>query len=283
MSKEKKSGKKAGPVVFNVFTCIVAVVAIAVMIFTIVSVTTFDKADRDLFGYKGFIVLSDSMSKTDFDAGDLVLVKEVDPATLQEGDIISYQSTNAHNFGDVVTHKIREVTTDENGNPGFVTYGTTTDTNDENIVTYEYVIGKYVKSIPNVGTFFHFLKTVPGYFVCIFIPFMLLIIPQAVNTVKLFRRYRDEQMGSIKEERKQLAAEKEESEKMKEELAMLKAQLAEQQRTPEPKPEPVPEPIPIPELKVKVTEEQIQALMEKHDLTREQVISVIVKKYGVNC
>ena len=30
------------------------------------------------------------------------------------------------------------------------------------------------------------------------------------------------------------------------------------------------------------SEEQIQALMKKHNLTREQVIAVIVKKYGVN-
>ena len=52
--------------------------AVFMMIFTIVSVSTFDRADRSLFGYKAFIVLSDSMSKTDFNAGDLVLVKEID-------------------------------------------------------------------------------------------------------------------------------------------------------------------------------------------------------------
>lgn len=69
------------------------------------------------------------MSATDFDAGDLVLVKEVDPATLQAGDIIAYQSTNTENYGEVVTHKIRELTTDANGNPGFITYGTTTNQN----------------------------------------------------------------------------------------------------------------------------------------------------------
>ena len=59
-------------------------------VFTIVSASTFDRSDRSLFGYKAFIVLSNSMAKTDFSAGDLVLVKEVDPDTLQEGDIISY-------------------------------------------------------------------------------------------------------------------------------------------------------------------------------------------------
>ena len=38
--------------------------AVFMMIFTIVSVSTFDRADRNLFGYKAFIVLSDSMSKS---------------------------------------------------------------------------------------------------------------------------------------------------------------------------------------------------------------------------
>ena len=57
------------------------------------------------------------MSKTDFGAGDLVLVKEVDPSTLKEGDIIAYTSQNTSNYGETVTHKIRKLTTDANGEP----------------------------------------------------------------------------------------------------------------------------------------------------------------------
>ena len=66
-----------------IFVWLMVALAVGMMIFTIVSVSTFDRADRNLFGYKAFIVLSDSMSKTDFSAGDLVLVKEVDPSTLK--------------------------------------------------------------------------------------------------------------------------------------------------------------------------------------------------------
>lgn len=77
-------------VIRSVAVWLMILLAACMMIFTIVSVSTFDRADRSLFGYKAFIVLSDSMSKTDFDDGDLVLVKEVDPITLQEGDIIAY-------------------------------------------------------------------------------------------------------------------------------------------------------------------------------------------------
>ncbi|MEG0155941.1 MAG: signal peptidase I, partial [Lachnospiraceae bacterium] len=127
---------KALKVIKTVAVWLIGVIAVAMMVFTIVSVTTFDRTDRDLFGYKAFIILSDSMSKTDFNAGDLALVKEVEPSTLKEGDIIAYTSQNTANYGETVTHKIRTLTTDANGEPGFITYGTTTNTDDETIVTY---------------------------------------------------------------------------------------------------------------------------------------------------
>ena len=217
--------KKILKILKNIVTWGLVIVSIGVMIFTIISVTTFDRADRDLFGYKAFIVLSDSMSKTDFESGDLVLVKETDPATLEVGDIIAFTSTETESYGETVTHKIRESTTDENGNLGFVTYGTTTDTNDTNIVTSEYVIGKYETSIPKVGSFFMFLKTTPGYICCIFIPFMVLIGLQALNTVSLFRKYKKEQQEELQAEREEIAKERAESQKMMAELLKLREQL----------------------------------------------------------
>lgn len=199
------------------------------MIFTIVSVSTFERADRNLFGYKAFIVLSDSMKATDFDAGDLVLVKEVDPTTLKEGDIIAYISQNTANYGETVTHKIRRLTTDANGDPGFVTYGTTTDTDDETIVTYPYVLGKYQKCIPNVGAFFQFLKTTPGYIVCILIPFLALILMEGIRCIRLFRKYKGEQQAELQAERDKLEADRAETQRMMQELLAMKAQMEESQ------------------------------------------------------
>ncbi len=229
--------KKALHIIKNIFTWLVVVLAVCMMIFTIVSVNTFDRSDRSIFGYKAFIVLSDSMSKTDFDAGDLILSKEVDPSTLQVGDIISYQSTNTENYGEIVTHKIRELTKDAEGNPGFITYGTTTDTNDENIVTYSFVLGKYQIRLPGVGKFFQFLKTTPGYIICIFLPFLILILIQGINSIRLFRRYKQEQLAEmekerekqkqeLEEERRRLETQQAESQKMMAELLKLKQQLS---------------------------------------------------------
>lgn len=214
-------------VISNILAWTFVALALFMMIFTIISVSTFDRADRNLFGYKAFIVLSDSMSKTDFNAGDLALVKEVDPATLKEGDIIAYTSQNTSNFGETVTHKIRRLTTDAEGNPGFVTYGTTTDTDDETIVTYPYVLGKYKMNIPKVGKFFQFLKTTPGYIVCILIPFLILILIEGIRCITLFKKYKAEQQAELQAEREKIEAERAETQRMMQELLAMKKEMQE--------------------------------------------------------
>ena len=200
----------------------VVAVAVAMMIFTFVSVSTFDRADRNLFGYKAFIVLSDSMSATDFNAGDIVIVKEVDPYTLKEGDIISYRSQDPDNYGETVTHKIRSV--EENGT--FITYGTTTNIDDRLPVDPICVLGKYQFRLPMVGSFFQFLKTTPGYIICIFLPFLILVLIQGFNCIQLFRRYKMEQMQEIEAEKKAIEEERRKSAEMLKELQEPKAQLA---------------------------------------------------------
>ena len=147
------------------------------------------------------------------------------PETLKEGDIITFLSQDPDSFGKTVTHKIRCLTTDAEGNPGFVTYGTTTNTDDKAIVTYTYILGKYQSHIPHLGTFFNFLKTTQGYFICIFTPFMLIILYEAVKFFALFRKYKKEQMNEMQVELSKIEAEREANAKLLEELQALKAQL----------------------------------------------------------
>ena len=217
--------KKALSIIKTTFVWLMVLLAVTMMIFTVISCTTFNRNDRSLFGFKMYIVNSDSMAATDFNAGSLILVKEVDPSTLKEGDIITFMSQDTDSFGETITHKIRKLTTDAEGNPGFVTYGTTTGVDDETIVTYPYVLGQYQRHIPGIGTFFNFLKTTPGYFVCIFSPFMLIILYEGVKFFNLFRRYKKEQMDEMQAERDKIEAERLENAKMLEELRALKAQL----------------------------------------------------------
>ncbi len=235
--------KKTLDLLKTIFTWLLVVAATLMMVFTVFSVRTFDRNDRDIFGYKAYIVRSDSMKSVDgdetkgyFKAGDLVFVKEVEPSTLKEGDIISYTSTNTENFGETVTHMIKRKTTNENGDAGFVTYGTSTGTEDANLVTYPYVLGKYTSHIAGVGTFFTFLKTTPGYIVCILLPFLLLIIIQGFNSIQLFRKYKAEQLAELEAQREKeraeleaeraaMAEERKRQEEMMQKLLEMQAQI----------------------------------------------------------
>ena len=217
--------KKALNIIKNILVWLLVIIAVGMMIFTIISVTTFDRSHRSLFGYQMFIVKTDSMSATDFSAGDLIFTRKVDPATLKEGDIIAYISQNTDNFGETITHKIRRLTKDANGEPGFITYGTTTDTDDETVVTYPYVIGQYKGKLAKVGKFFAFLKTTPGYIVCILLPFLLLIIIQIVHSVRLFKVYKKEQTEKMEEEKAEIAEERRKNAEILEQLQALSQQL----------------------------------------------------------
>lgn len=218
--------KKAFDIAKTVAVWLVVAVAVFMMLFTIISTAVLGRNDRALFGYRMYIVNTDSMSKTDFSAGDLIFSKEVDPSTLEEGDIITYISQNSDSFGEMITHKIRTKAVDADGAEGFITYGTTTDADDEIIVTYPYIMGKYTGRIAKAGHFFNFLKTPQGYIVCIFVPFMLIIVYQGINFFNLFRRYKKEQNAEIEEEKKKVEAEREENLRMLEELKALKAELS---------------------------------------------------------
>ena len=232
--------KKVFGIISKVFSWIIIAVTVFMMIFTIISSTTLDKNDRSIFGLKFYIVLSDSMSpsennkddKVHFSAGDMVIIKSVkNNFALQPGDIIAFINQNENmdgvKVGDTITHRIREVVRDDEGRvEGYVTYGTNTGVNDEKVVTPSFVIGKYAGKLPSVGYFFQFLRTTPGYIVCILVPFLLLIIWQGANTIKLFRQYKREQMADIEAERAEIAKEREQSLQMMRELQALKEQLA---------------------------------------------------------
>lgn len=227
--------KKVLNIAVKIITYLLVVFTVFMMVFTVVSVTTVDRNDRSIFGIKFYIVQTDSMSLSDknadldvhFNAGDIVVIKNAkNPAALKAGDVISFMSTNTVSYGETVTHMIREVKTDEDGRVlGYVTYGTNTGVDDEALVEPEYVLGVYAAKLPGVGNFFAFVKSTPGYIVCILVPFLLLILYNGINVIRLFRQYRREQMEAMQAERDKIDEERAENQRMMAELLALKAQL----------------------------------------------------------
>ena len=229
----------------NVLNLLIKVVAyllviftVFMMIFTIFTVTTVDRNDRSVFGLRFYIVLTDSMSKSDknadmdvhFNAGDIIFVKNVkDKTKLEAGDIIAFLSSNSESYGATITHMIREVKrTDDGKILGYVTFGTNTDTNDEALVEPAYVLGEYAGRLPGVGHFFEYLRSPIGYVIFILVPFILLILYNGINAIRLFRRYKREQNAILEAERAEIAEERKQNAEMLRELMALKEQLAKQ-------------------------------------------------------
>lgn len=202
----------------NTFVIVIVCFAIMMVTLTILSSTSTNFENKSILGYKAFIVLTDSMSATDFNAGDLVIVKDISPEDLAVGDIISYRIQNIDNPDEVVTHKIREITVNPDKSLSFITYGTTTGIDDKDLVYGDNVLGKYCFNIPKLGRLVQYLKTTPGYIMCILFPFLLIILIQAINSIRLFGRYKNETLEEMNAERKQIEQERREALLMKEKL-----------------------------------------------------------------
>ena len=126
-----------------------------------------------VFGFQIYTILSPSM-EPNYPTGAIIYVKEVDTATLKEGDVITFQLTDNM----TATHRIIEVMSDDK-NQGEMLYRTKGDNNkhaDSNPVTSDRILGKVVFSIPVLGLLASYIQTRSGLFVCLAIAGALMLM-----------------------------------------------------------------------------------------------------------
>lgn len=211
-SKTKKALKIAG----NVLTVAVAILVVIMTVLTVFSMVFNRDGTASVFGVQAYVVQSDSMTP-EFAAGDVIFSEEVNPEELVAGDIITFISRDSASYGQTITHCIREVTT-YNGELAFITYGIATGVDDGTPAAASDVLGRYTFRIAGLGSFFEFLKSVPGYIVCILLPFLVIIGLQIANIVSAVRAARAEKAAAAAAERSRVEA-------LEEEVARLRAQV----------------------------------------------------------
>ena len=172
--KNVKLKKKIFDITLDILAWLSLLVAVILALAVLFSTFSGTENARSVFGRKMLIVNSDSMSKSEisgdadvfFESGDLIIIKEVkDRADIAVGDVISFVSYNPESNGETVTHKVRDIKTDEDGDLlGYETYGINTGVSDVSIVEPSAVIGEYVGKIPNIGSLFNFFKKPAGFF-----------------------------------------------------------------------------------------------------------------------
>lgn len=115
--------------------------AVLIMLLFIIVVQKISSNEFSIGGIKVFTVISGSM-KPEYNVGDMLISKDVNPSTLKVGDSVVYRGEKGDMAGLTVTHKIISVR-EEGGTYYFVTKGNANLIEDPEISSNQ-ILGKII-------------------------------------------------------------------------------------------------------------------------------------------
>lgn len=278
MEEEVKEKKELSPKTKRIINIVVDVVVAIVLAFALLlAICTISSKKKgydqytEIFGTAYLAVQSGSMEKDfvtgekksdNFAYGDLITIKLLsgsETTNLKVGDVISFRDSKILNGKWVVnTHRIIAVNK-ENGNvTSYTTHGDNNPTDSNETVLPSEVIGIYKGKAGGIGKVFLFMNTSAGFFVCVVLPTLLIVVYCAVNLILVIKKEKKAQTAEAEQ------AQLDERERIRQEL------LAEMQvnSTAPPAAETSPEPAPQPE---EVADEKVDAPEEnKTDEVKEE-------------
>lgn len=168
MGKKDKEINK-GVKIVNIVICIILIPVILINFAIIISTYINPDEIPGVLGIKPVAVLSGSMEDT-FMSGDLIFIEKSNEV-LKEGDVICYLVSNQ-----AVTHRIMEITQDDQGKPLYTTKGDANNANDLEVVREEQIQGVWTGvRLKGLGDFAVFISSTTGMILFIVCPIILLI------------------------------------------------------------------------------------------------------------
>ncbi len=132
-----------------------------------------------------YTIVSPSMTPNINVYDAIINIKVKDPYDIKEGDVITFISTSLISPGTTITHRVKEVIKDEDGNVCYKTKGDYNKVEDQACAKYNNVIGKVVLKIPQLGRLQFFLASRLGWLLCILLPALIIIIKDILRIVTL--------------------------------------------------------------------------------------------------
>ena len=93
-------------------------VILCVLLAAVIILQKVSNSNRSIAGYRIFRVITGSM-EPEYDVGEVVISKEVDPKTIKVGDDIVYLGSYGEYKGKIIMHAVIAIDKDENGNLNF--------------------------------------------------------------------------------------------------------------------------------------------------------------------
>ena len=234
--------KKIVNIVVDVVVAIVLAFAILITVCTITSKAKGYDQYTEIFGKAYLAVQSDSMKgdkEDNFSKGDLIVIKTVTPEEARDfkvGDIITFRTSNITDNNTMVlnSHRIIEVLGGEGQAHTYITHGDNNLEGGNERVLVSEVVGVYQGKAGGIGHIFLFMGSSAGFFTCVVLPTLLIVVYFAVNLVLVIRKEKKAQ--SVEAEQAQL----DERERIRQEL-LAEMQAGVQQPSADTKPSEQPE------------------------------------------
>ena len=130
-----------------------------------------------------YTVISDSMEPR-LSKNDIIIVKKGYPNDkFKVGNIITYKRKD----GEIITHRIKEIISSNLQN-AYITQGDNNETSDEDVVTYEMIIGKVIYTMPNFGNILKLLKNKVFFTLCIIVLVLIILYDRKQKKKKIQRK-----------------------------------------------------------------------------------------------
>ena len=135
-----------------------------------------------------FFVMRDSEPNADVNPGSLALVRDIDPNSVEVGDIITYRTTPGSES--TATMRVVEIKRDEALQ--LITRSDGPDAVQTFPVGASELVGKVIFSIPYYGKMIDYVQTSQGLIMLIFVPGVIIILYQLIKIVKHLAGNREE-------------------------------------------------------------------------------------------
>ena len=205
MEKEKITIINRIMTVIGTVLCII-LIPILIINCTLIVKSYTNKGEVPSFGSRfPMIVLTDSMYP-EIESGDLIICKQIEPEEVKTGDIICFYDPSG-NGTSTVTHRVMEVTKDENGELAWVTKGDANNVEDRAIVPSSKLVGVYSTRIKGAGNIAMFMQTTQGLTICVICPIILLVAYDVIRR-RMYEKKNKEDTDALLKELEALRAEK---------------------------------------------------------------------------
>ena len=174
---QKLKNNKILKIIGNIIYTIIFIIVLFILIIAILQRTT--NNEITLFGYRIFVVATGSMVP-EYEVGDVLVSKEVDPATIQVGDDIVYEGKERSFKDKIVTHQVIMIEK-ENENYRIQTKGIANTKADPEITQNE-VIGKVIYKMGVLSLLQRAMSNNYVFYFVVFVPIVLLTFRQVLKS-----------------------------------------------------------------------------------------------------